>query len=146
MRRLASELLDLVMIAVIVMMVAGDFIEDLLDSIEGDAVTDFELENMIFQEVEKFVRSHIIPFYLIMYSYDALATFTTGGATVGKLVMGLRIKTVPDAAVPTAKQFLIRSVVKTFSWAIGSVFLISAMFGRCPHDRIAKTQVVCVRT
>ena len=83
----------------------------------------------------------IVGIFLIQYGYFAAMELATGGQTVGKRALGLRVVTRDGARAGTA-AILVRNVVRTIDVLIGVPMMMADTLSRRLGDRLAGTLVV----
>jgi len=150
-RRLVSELIDLCVISVMLILIMGDAVIEILDKVEAidpSAISGTKLEAILYEHADDFVTHHLVSYYVVMLCYYMMSNIILRGRTVGKFVCGLQVVQYPSGLPVTWIQIMIRAVVKTMEWAFAMLLmLMSAMCGngRCLHDRLSFTHVVCIR-
>eukprot|EP00041_Stephanoeca_diplocostata_P003343 m.33708 g.33708 ORF g.33708 m.33708 type:complete len:319 (+) comp14251_c0_seq5:229-1185(+) len=116
-RRCTAQLIDFVFISIIALLLGGDGIISALDSIESSGILQTgdsdAIEAEFLRLAENFAVEHLLMYYVVMCAYDVLSTWIFKGASLGKLIMGLRIVGLHDTQRPQWYQFLLRGVLKT---------------------------------
>eukprot|EP00040_Diaphanoeca_grandis_P033521 m.205691 g.205691 ORF g.205691 m.205691 type:complete len:138 (-) comp32921_c1_seq1:141-554(-) len=136
----------MVFIGTVLLMFAGGMLEPIIEAVEATHLSDAALEMLVYKEVEKFILNHLVPSYVLMILIEVSFCVITGGATLGKLVCGLRVVQFPSREKPTFLQFVGRAITKSLSWALlPFIFLTIVVWDHTFHCVVSKTRVVCIR-
>jgi uncharacterized RDD family membrane protein YckC len=83
--------------------------------------------------------------FLVAQNLSYFVAFTTGGQTLGQMVMAVKVASIDTGRSPNVGQSVVRTLVWVCLVVPAGVGLLSALFGderRGLHDRLAGTRVV----